>query len=647
MCWRTIITAAAALSGGLLSNAGTAEENHWNHYGGNLSGTQYSPLDQIHRGNVHQLEVGWTYRTGEPGLVNQGALNFEANPIVIDRRLYLSTGSGIVISLDAGSGQELWRYDPGIDRMAQYSHFSNRGVTAWRDPSMRGDAICSLRIFSVTLDGRIIALDGRTGRPCDTFGEKGQIPLTIEVNRTAAEHPYAITSPPVVVSGVLVSGSAVADSASSLSGIVRGLDPRTGRELWRWDPIPRTMADPAHVGWKDSQAKRTGGASSWAPFAADNDTGLVFVPTGSAGPDSFGNQRTGQNVYANSLVALDAETGEVRWHQQLVHHDLWDYDLASQPTLVNLRRPTRSVPAVIQATKMGFIFAFDRRNGDPLFAVEERRVPGSDVDGERASRTQLFPIQPAPLVRQAPLTPGDAWGIALLDEWHCARQIGRLRSEGIFTPPSKQGSIVMPSGLGGMTWGGLAFDPSSQIAVTNTIDLAFVVKLTKRRESRPEEPSDAKLTGEFSQKPLVIREPLLSPWGLPCVAPPWGQLIGVDMISGELRWQVPLGTIQDAAPPPVPNLRLGVPNLGGPIITGGGLVFIAAAMDDYLRAFDLFSGEELWKGRLPAGGQATPMTYRIGASGTQFVVIAAGGHRLLGTRSGDYVVAFKLRDLAD
>ena len=647
-----IIAAAAVVYSLIGAPSAVAGERGWSHYGGSMRGQQYSPLDQIQPGNVQDLSIAWTFRTGELGEGTRRGFTFESNPIVVDGRLYVSTGSGIVIALDPVRGEELWRYDPEIDRDARYSEVSNRGVTAWRDPGAEPGTSCALRIFSVTLDARIISLDGVTGELCRDFGDGGQLGL----------HPapewirpgifeYSITSPPVLVDGVLVTGSALADNrrVDVEPGIVRGLDARTGKERWRWDPVPRTMADPAHVGWKDSQAKRVGGGNAWAPLAADESLGLVYVPTGSASPDFFGGERVGQNVYANSLVALEAGSGHVRWHQQLVHHDLWDYDLASQPTLVELQRSGRSVPAVIQATKMGLLFAFDRRDGSPLFPLEERAVPQTDVMGEDTSPTQLFPLSPPPLVRTAALTPDDAWGVALWDKWWCSRRIAELRSEGIYTPPSLEGSVVMPSFAGGSNWGGVAFDESSQTLIANTTDLAMVVRLVPREEfERPGTKRPRHLSGRQTGTPYgVLREPLVSPWGLPCVAPPWGQLSAVNMVSGEILWQVPLGTIEDAAPALLPNLKLGMPNTGGPIVTGGGLIFIGAAMDDYLRAFDLKTGTELWKGRLPAGGQATPMSFWLDQTGRQYVVIAAGGHTSLNTRRGDYLVAFALADAED
>ncbi|MDH5737437.1 MAG: PQQ-binding-like beta-propeller repeat protein, partial [Gammaproteobacteria bacterium] len=423
-------------------------------------------------------------------------------------------------------------------------------------------------------------------------------------------------------------------------------DARTGAMRWVWDPIPRTGSDPAQLDWQPDQLQKTGAANAWAPLAADIDRRMVFVPTGSASPDFYGGERRGSNRYANSLVALAAETGRVIWAQQLVHHDVWDYDVPAQPTLVELEREGKMIPAVLQATKMGFIFSFHRETGEPLFAIEERPVPRQGEAGEDLSPTQPFPVAPPPLTRQSPVTEEDAFGFALVDKWLCAREIARYRSEGIYTPPSVQGSLMLPGWAGGMNWGGLAVDPATGIAVANVNDLAGLVALIPRDQFVQQANSGDYPLAEFAAQagtPYGMRrQPLLSIFGAPCVKPPWGTLAAVDMRNGTIKWQVPLGTTKDLAPWPLDNMALGVPNIGGPIITAGGLIFIAAATDNFLRAFDLETGEELWKGRLPAGGQATPMTYSLSTNGRQYIVIASGGHPGLGTAPGDYLVAFSL-----
>ncbi len=636
---RIVVIATLALMSGTSSA--------WDHYGGSERGLQYSPLVQIDRSNVATLIEAWRYRTGEMSDGLRRSLAFQANPILAEGRLYVSTASAIVVALDPGTGAELWRFDGHMDRTRPTSEVANRGVTFWLDPLAAPDAECRQRIFVGTLDARLIALDGATGDVCPAFGESGTVWLNRDV-RLGDESQwinYTVTSPPVVVGDVLVVGSAIGDNrgVEIELGIVRGLDARTGAERWRWDPIPRNTADPAHASWRADQVARVGAANAWPPLAADSELGLVYVPTGSASPDFFGGEREGDNLYANSLVALEAATGLIRWYRQLVHHDVWDYDLPSQPTLAELERNGERIPAVIQATKMGLLFTFDRRTGEPIFAIEERPVPQGGVAGEKLSPTQPFPVAPPPLASQAPVTDDDAWGLLWFDERACRNRFREHRSEGIYTPPSLEGTLMRPTWAGGGNWGGLAFDPERQWAVTNVIEGVGVVNLIPRGQLEAQARADqtgAEYARQTGTPYGMRREILLSPLGVPCSAPPWGVLVAVDMVAGEILWRVPFGTIEDLAPAIVPNFAWGVPGIGGPIVTGGGLVFIGAAADDYLRAFDIESGNELWRGRLPAGGQATPMTYQH--DGEQYVVIAAGGHPGLGTTRGDYVVAFKL-----
>ena len=625
------------------------EGDGWGHYGGSQRGLQYSSLTQINKANVGRLTEVWRHRTGELGQGRGKPFTFEANPILAQGLLYLPTGSAIVMALDPATGEEIWRHDPRIDRSKRYAEISNRGVTSWIDPAAAADAPCRHRIFVGTLDARLIALDGATGKRCAGFGKDGEIYLNRDVRTEQSNWvEYTVTSPPVVVGDVLVVGSAIGDNrkVESELGIVRGMDARSGAEIWRWDPIPRSADDPAFAAWRSEEAARNGAANAWPPFAADSALGLVYVPTGSASPDFYGGEREGDGLYANSLVALKASTGEMVWYQQLVHHDVWDYDLPAQPTLVELSHDGKIIPAVLQATKMGLIFSFNRETGEPIFAIEERAVPQGGVPGEHLSKTQPFPVAPPPVVRHGPVTGDDAWGLLFFDTRACRARIENMRSEGIYTPPSLEGTIGLPGFPGGINWGGIAFDPAAQIAVVNAIDGPMEVTLIPRDEMQQVRESGEFGADGFSRQagtPYGLhRAPLMSPLGMPCIAPPWGNLTAIDMEKGTILWQVPLGTIEDMAPAIVPNFEYGVPNLGGPIITAGGLIFIGAAMDDYIRAYDLENGRELWKGRLPAGGQATPMTYYLEGTARQYVVIAAGGHAGLGTTPGDYIIAYAL-----
>jgi quinoprotein glucose dehydrogenase len=644
---------------GLLSLAGASavvaqddDASAWVHYGGDQHGMQYSSLSQLRTGNVAQLEEAWRFRTGELGQGHREPFAFQANPILVEGRLYLPTGSAIVFALDPATGEEIWRYDPKIDRSKPHAEIANRGVTSWVDPEAGEDDACRHRIFVGTLDARLIALDGSNGRPCADFGENGQIWLNRDVRADVDSEwvNYTVTSPPVIVGDVVVVGSAIGDNRAVESelGIVRGIDARSGEERWRWDPIPRNPDDPAFATWESEEAARNGSANAWAPLAADPELGLVYVPTGSASPDFYGGEREGDNLYANSLVALHAASGEIAWYQQLVHHDVWDYDLAAQPTLVELEHDGQVIPAVLQGTKTGHIFSFDRRTGEPVFDIEERPVPQDGVEGEHLSPTQPIPVAPPPVARHDAVSEDDAWGMLFFDKRACRKRMDGLRSEGIFTPPSLEGTIQLPGYGGGINWGGLAFDPDSQTVVTFSMDLPMEIALIPRDQLRDVYESGDYDGHDFARMegtPYGMRRKLLdSPLEVPCTSPPWGVLASVDMREGKINWQRKVGSIQDVAPAIVPNLELGMGGLGGPIVTAGGLIFMAAVQDDYLRAFALESGETLWEGRLPAGGQATPMTYYLEETGKQYVVIAAGGHARIGTTTGDYVIAYALPD---
>ena len=622
------------------------DEDQWGWYGGDAGGNRHSPLTQINKDNVTQLEIAWTYRTGElgAGFASADDLTFETTPILVRGSLYLSTPTSIIIALDPATGQQRWRYDPQIARDTNYSETASRGVSSWVDPVADSGAACAHRILMGTLDARLLAIDGRTGQPCADFGASGSVDLA-KGARPTERGQYLVTSPPAIYRDLAIVGSAIGDNrgVELERGIVRAFDVRTGALRWAWDPIPTTDEEATRRGWDPQAARKTGAANAWSIISVDAGRGLVFVPTSSASPDFFGGERPGDDSYANSIVALRADTGAVVWHRQLVHHDLWDYDVAAQPLLVDIERDGKAIPAVVQATKTGLLFVFDRETGEPVFEVVERPVPQSDVPGETASPTQPFPATPA-LVSQAAVTPQDAWGLTFWDRSKCRELIGKYRSEGIFTPPGLSGTILSPSYAGGVNWGSLAFDNERQLVIAAVNNVPMVVTLVPREQLKPMHDSDLYPDSEFARQagtPYGIRrEMLASPLGLPCTAPPWGTLAAVDLKRNAIRWQVMLGSTRDVTPWFVPARTIGMPHMGGPIVTAGGLTFIAAAADDYLRAFDVDTGRELWKGRLPAGGQATPMTYEV--SGRQFIVIAAGGHGKLGTKQGDYVVAFAL-----
>lgn len=611
----------------------------WPAYGNDPGGARHAKADQITPDNVRSLEQAWVYRTGEDysGTEHAGRAAFEATPILVNGMLYLSTQTNRVIALDPVNGEEKWVYDPKVDiDSGLYAEFTSRGVSAWHDTKRD-----RWRIYVGAIDARLIALDADTGALVKEFGDGGEVDLTVGVGEV--EHGmYSVTSPPVIADGVIVVGSAIADNrrVDSERGTVRAYDVETGALRWSWDPIPRSPADPGWEEWRPEHAAQTGGANAWAPLSVDVERGLVFVPTGSASPDYYGGERLGNNLYANSVVALRAASGELVWAFQTVHHDLWDYDVSAQPVLVTVTKDGQAIPAVAQATKMGHLFFLHRETGDPVFPVEERPVPQSDVPGEETWPTQPFPVVTPPLVPQG-LTPEDAWGLTFIDRRLAKKRIQQYRSEGIFTPPSLEGSIEYPGIAGGTNWGSVSFDPVREVVVLNTSRAPFVVTLAPREEFEQTKPVGAR-TERAPQKGTpygLYRQPLFSGLGIPLVKPPWGTLAAVSTRTGEIVWESTLGTIRDLTPVPIPK-KWGTPSMGGPITTASGLTFIAGTMDNYLRAFDTENGEELWKGRLPAGGQATPMTYVI--DGRQYVVICAGGHGKMGTKLGDYVIAYAL-----
>jgi len=625
----------------------------WNAYGGDGRGQRHAPLAEITPANVRQLELAWTFRTGELGegfARSKDALTFEATPLLIGDTLYISTATGVVFALDGAKGTQRWRFDAQVDRSRDYSEMANRGVSYWRDANASA-AACSERILFATIDARLFAIDAKTGKRCADFGANGEIGLSKGVRLVERQlGNYQVTSPPAIAGDVAVIGSSIGDNRGTdiEIGVVRAFDVKSGRELWHWDPIPRTAkipADAANPEFSDietQQAHWTGAANAWAPFAVDAERGLVFIPTGSASPDFFGGMRPGDDHWADSIVALRATTGELAWARQLVHHDLWDYDTASQPMLIDLDRGGVKVAALVQLTKTGQVFVLDRATGEPLFPIEERAVPQDVVAGETPSPTQPFSSLP-PLVSHAPVKPDDAWGLTFWDRGACRDKIASLKSEGIFTPPSLEGSIERPGYAGGSNWGSGAWDPERNLLIANVMDVPMIVALIPRDKLDAEYDSGAYKGWEFASQrgtPYGMRRTLLaSPLGVPCTAPPWGKLVAVDLAQGKIAWEKPLGTSRDKATWPFWYIQ-GAPNMGGPLTTAGGLVFIGAATDNFLRAFDTASGEELWTMRIPAGAQATPMSYAIG--GKQYIVVAAGGHAKLSTTRGDYILAFAL-----
>jgi quinoprotein glucose dehydrogenase len=613
-----------------MTAAALAADSGWSVYGGDAGGTRYSSLKQVTRENVARLRTVWTYHTLalQPETARNEKAAFEATPILVEGTLYLSTPFNQVIALDPATGAKKWTYDPEVDRSHDYSEISSRGVAHWIDSKAADDAPCKFRIYEGTIDARLIALDGRTGRLCNDFASHGVADLTRGVGYGPEfRGDYQVTSAPTVVGDLVITGSSIGDNGAvdMPRGRVRAFDARTGALRWTWDPIP----------WAEKQQVRTGAANAWSTFAADPARDMVFVPTGSASPDYYGGARPGDNRWANSVVALKASTGAFLWGFQVAHHDLWDYDVASQPALIEFR----GRPAVAVTTKIGNVFVLDRVTGKPLTTVEERPAPRSDVPGEEAAPSQPIPSWSAMVPQR--LSAADAWGSTPEAREWCRQRIESLRNDGLFTPPSFRGSLSFPGNLGGVNWGSAAWDPVRNLLIANTNRVAAIMKLIQREDLpsaiRNRKEAETAWGGEFALQrgtPYGMhREWLVAPNGQPCNAPPWGALVAFDLGTGKLRWESALGIMAGGWP-------AGSISLGGPMATAGGLIFTAAALDPHLRAFDSDSGKELWSAELSAGAQSTPMTYEW--QGKQYIVICAGGHGKMKSKMGDAVVAFAL-----
>jgi quinoprotein glucose dehydrogenase len=621
--------------------------SEWPVYGNDPGGMRYSPLAQINRKNVVKLKVAWIFHTGDisDGRNGRKRSGFEATPILVDGTLYFTTPFNRVIALDPETGKQRWAYDPKIDLDGDYGDgLVNRGVATWLDLTRDKGQSCRRRIFEATQDARLVAIDALSGAPCMDFGQGGQVSLHDVKQYDRAW--YHMTSPPAIIDDLVIVGSAIDDNhrVQMASGVVRAYDARTGALRWSWDPLPPNPA--AAIAQGNNTTWRSGAGNAWSIMAVDVQRDLLFVPTGSASPDYYGRLRPGDDKWANSIVALRGKTGQFVWGFQLVHHDLWDFDSASPPLLTTVHLAGQEVAVVIQGNKSGLLYVLNRDSGKPVFPVEERAVPGSDVPGEHASPTQPIPMKPPPLARQT-MSADEAWGPTPEDRDACRNLIKQLRNEGIFTPPSLQGTLMVPGNLGGMTWSGYAFDPHHELLVTNTNNLVAQAKLISR--AKYDAPGSHAEDGEYGDQtgaPYgLYRRFLQSPSDLPCGPPPWGVLTAVDMTEGVIRWQIPLGSMQDFGGAHAQQIPTGSISLGGPIITAGGVVFVAGTTDSFIRGFDLETGKELWKARLPASGNATPMTYLVEQSGKQYLVIAAGGHPKITEESlGDALVAFTLQD---
>ena len=644
-------------------------DGEWHAYGRTGYGQRYSPLTGITPQNADKLEVAWTYHTGDlrgrPG--DPKETTFEVTPLKIGNRLFLCSPHQLVIALDATSGKEIWRRDLEINpRNLALQHLTCRGLsyhaasqavaaspgpaapqTAPTTPATGttpvGAGSCASKLFMPTADGRLVALNPEDGSICSGFGQDGQINLWANMPNVRPGAYYS-TSPPVVTANLVIVGGTVLDNVSTKeqSGVIRAFDVNDGHLVWNWDSAKPDQTAPIPEG----QTYTVNSPNSWSISSVDEALGMVYVPLGNQPPDQFGGNRSPEvERFSSSVVALDLATGQVRWVFQTVHHDLWDYDVPSQPSLIDLTVNGQTVPALVQPTKQGELFVLDRRTGQPVLPVTEKPAPQGAAEGDHTAPTQ--PVS-ALSFDPPPLGGADMWGATMFDQLACRIALKRLRYEGRYTPPSLQGSLIYPGNFGVFNWGGVAVDPQRQIAFTTPAYLAFVSQLVPRQNDkdlyvqggeRPEFSLPA-LNENFGAPYAVKLAPFVSVLGLPCQAPPWGYVAAADLTTGKIVWMHKNGTTRDAAPVPLP-FPMGVPDLGGPIMTAGGVAFLSGTIDYYVRAYDVSNGKQLWESRLPAGGQATPMTYQ-GEDGRQYVLVAAGGHGSLGTKGGDSVIAYAL-----
>ena len=627
----------------------------WSAYGRSGLGDRYAPAAQITPANAGKLQQAWSFHTGDiKGPTDPIEIANEVTPIKVNGMLYMCTPHNIVIALDPDTGREIWRHDPKINRdAASYQHMICRGVAYWdanaasaapaRTVADAGALECPRRIFAPTMDATLIALNADTGAPCKSFGDNGVIGLYhgMAMKKRGFLMP---TSPPAVSQGMLVMAASVTDndSTNEPSGVIRGYDPVTGKLVWNWDAARPDETNPIGTG----QTYVNNSPNSWGVSSVDEKLGMVYIPMGNETPDTWGGRRNKNGERFNSaIVALDLATGKLRWVYQTVHHDIWDMDVGGQPTLVDIDTPKGKVPSVVATTKRGDIYVIDRRDGSLVVPAPEKPVPTTNVAaGDHVSPTQ--PFSALTFLPERNISETDMWGTTPFDQLACRVIFRQHRYEGPFTPQTAgRGAIISPGPLGIFEWGGATVDPVRQLLIVNPDYMGFLERLVPREHANVKGGSGTELGLQPQHgTPFAVEiKPFLSPLGFPCQAPPWGYVAAVDLRTMKKVWMHKNGTTRDSAPVPI-ALPLGVPSLGGMATTGGGVAFLSSTLDYYIRGYDVSNGKVVWKARLPAGGQASPMSYVSDKTGKQYVVVMAGGHGSLGTKMGDEMVAFALPD---
>ncbi|MCD9567905.1 glucose/quinate/shikimate family membrane-bound PQQ-dependent dehydrogenase [Pseudomonas protegens] len=647
----------------MTSTAPAIPDGEWQAYGRTEFGDRYSPLKQITPANIGKLQEAWRIRTGDmPTDKDPVEITNQNTPLKVNGKLYACTAHSKVLALDPDTGKEIWRFDPQIqgpngDDFRGWAHMTCRGVSYYDEANFKnadaisqpatlspaGQAIatsCPRRLFLPTADARLIAINADTGKVCEDFGTKGAVDLKAGIGPFTPGGYYS-TSPAAITRNLVIIGGHVTDNESTNepSGVIRAFDVHDGHLVWNWDSGNPDETTPLPEG----KTYTRNSPNMWSLASVDEKLGMVYLPLGNQMPDQWGGNRTaGAEKFSAGTVALDIDTGKLRWNYQFTHHDLWDMDVGSQPTLLDMKTANGVKPALIQPTKQGSLYVLDRRDGTPIVPIQEIPAPTGAVEGDHTAPTQArsdLNLLPPPLDEKA------MWGATPFDQMLCRIQFKELRYEGQYTPPSVQGSLIYPGNVGVFNWGSVSLDPVRQLLFTSPNYMAFVSKLVPRAEVAAGSKRESETSGvqpNTGAPYAVIMHPFMSPLGVPCQAPAWGYVAGIDLTTSKVVWKHKNGTSRDSSPIPI-GLPMGVPSMGGSMVTGGGVGFLSGTLDQYIRAYDVKNGKELWKSRLPAGGQATPMSY-TGKDGKQYVLVVVGGHGSLGTKMGDYIIAYKLSE---